>query len=571
MGAGAQGFSAGLAQGLAKAMGASRDRQERDRRQRQQQAQAMMTTLMNSGQVRSVTDLGSLFHTAMTGEDAPTQPAPKRGKKADQAPDPMSIISQVLDPALAMGAGAGMNTGPATQAMEQAPGAQQPQSLPITPGMTQGQEFEQVPPAARPATPTAGARLQTPQSTESVMGVPIMSPQDAITFKTDQDIYAKQAFAERVMPIIRQSAATLQQTEGLSYPQAMEVAGAMFGINFGLTTGYGSSAMRFGGVVQGNQLPPDEVDAYGRPVVPTQFYRVSMSPDGLSQTFMPTTAPAAGAGGTDLTAAAVVMGYRSPNEVPPERRGELEATAERLRKERNYAGASGTAQAVADAPVTVPQSQQTGIPVGTPGSALTGQVVPQQPDIVRRRNAVDIKSQLDHIKTLLPGTLPTAHEIGSLAPGAVMFARQRMPSYRDKVATLESAINNIRAVLTRTMQANVGTETERDSERALSTIANFYGSLFDPASGDTVESATARIDETLKYLEQVLGSLPATPVPTATAAPAAGTPPPVETPITPPPPVATPTPAPAAAAPAGPGGVFIVNGVLVDADGNPIQ
>lgn len=200
--------------------------------------------------------------------------------------------------------------------------------------------------------------------------------------------------------------------------------------------------------------------------------------------------------------------------------------------------ALGTEQGQYVAPIDLPTAQRTGARVGTSAAQYADQRVGTAQQQTRRITAGDIRQQLDHIKTLLT-PLPSATELAGLAPGAAVAVRRRQPSYRNQFAQLESAINNIRASLTRTMQANVGTETERDAERALSTIADFEGRLLDPLRGDTRESATQRLDETIRYLDQILQSIPGVPQPTG---PPVGVPPPG--------PAAGGGPPPAAAAPA---------------------
>jgi hypothetical protein len=190
----------------------------------------------------------------------------------------------------------------------------------------------------------------------------------------------------------------------------------------------------------------------------------------------------------------------------------------KYQQELRQGQALGTELGQFQAPMDAKTAQDLGVPTGTTSAQLAGQKVPTMPQQERRRNAEDIKTQLAHIKTLL-SPLPRKGELGSMLPGAVIGFRRRVPAYREQFAQLESAINNIRAVLTRTMQANVGTETERDAQRALTTLANIEGSLLDPASGDTQESAGARIDETMAYLDQILSTMPAQAVPQVGAPP----------------------------------------------------
>ena len=194
--------------------------------------------------------------------------------------------------------------------------------------------------------------------------------------------------------------------------------------------------------------------------------------------------------------------------------------------------AKGTEQGQFEGPIDVRTAQQTGTTVGATSQQYSGQRVPTAQERLRGQNAQNVRGQLQRIRGQL-GVLPRqADVVGGQFPGAIMTAKRLGRDTRAQVAQLESAINNIRAVLTRTMQANVGTETEKDAERALTTLVNLHASIFNPAGGDTQESAMARIDETIKYLDQVMQTIPAAPVPNqignappapgATAAPGTG-------------------------------------------------
>jgi len=186
--------------------------------------------------------------------------------------------------------------------------------------------------------------------------------------------------------------------------------------------------------------------------------------------------------------------------------------------------ALGTGTGQFQAPIDVSEAQRTGLPTGTTSAQVAGQRIPSALERARFRNATNIQTQLTEIKGFIDKALPSQTELAGLTPGASNFVRRRLPQFRNAYADLESAINNIRASLTRTMQENVGTETERDAQRALSTLADFEGALFDPARGDTRESAQRRIDQTVNYLQQVISTLPPAPVVGAGSAAPGGAP-----------------------------------------------
>lgn len=181
--------------------------------------------------------------------------------------------------------------------------------------------------------------------------------------------------------------------------------------------------------------------------------------------------------------------------------------------------ALGTAEGRFQGPADLSTAQQTGVEVGTSAAAVAGQRVPTAAENERRDSTLAVRDQLMHIRDdLLVGALPGKEELGGLAPGAAYALRRRLPEYRDKVASLESAVNNIVNVMARSVAQQRGTQTERDALRAEAAIVQIRDAVL---TGDTLESATARINESLRVLEGILGRLPNRPVPNAQ--PGAGT------------------------------------------------
>jgi hypothetical protein len=182
--------------------------------------------------------------------------------------------------------------------------------------------------------------------------------------------------------------------------------------------------------------------------------------------------------------------------------------------------ALGTGQGRFQAPMTAEQAQAAGVPAGTTSAQVAGQAIPRADEMQRRRSIEELQTTLADIRDRLLGpALPKKGELGELAPGAAYAIRRRTPAYRDQIASLEAAINNVVNVMARSVGEQRGTQTERDALRAEAAIAQIRDALF---TGDTVESATARINESLKVLDRILGQLPNKPQPTAAgAAPAA--------------------------------------------------
>lgn len=196
--------------------------------------------------------------------------------------------------------------------------------------------------------------------------------------------------------------------------------------------------------------------------------------------------------------------------------------------------ALGTGQGRFQAPIDVKTAQETGLPTGISSAQVAGQVVPTMQQIDRSRSVMQLQEGLTDIRDRLLVALPKEKELGGLAPGVAFALRRRLPQYRNDIAKLESAINNVVNVMARSVGEQRGTQTERDALRAEAAIAQIRDAVF---TGDTQESATARINESLGVLSRILTQLPKTPTPTgapgaatttpgASGAPAAGTPPP---------------------------------------------
>lgn len=186
--------------------------------------------------------------------------------------------------------------------------------------------------------------------------------------------------------------------------------------------------------------------------------------------------------------------------------------------------AEGTNAAIMTKPIGVSEAQRTNTAVGTTPAQYAGQEIASTQEQDRRRSVETVRTQLDHISTLL-GALPKSTDLAGLAPGAALAIRRRAPGTRAQIAQLESAVDNIIATLSRTVQENRGAQTENDATRAYNTVVALKGRLLDPLAGDTQESAAARIAETKAALDQVLSRLPGTPSPRPPAGSAGGPPP----------------------------------------------
>lgn len=180
-----------------------------------------------------------------------------------------------------------------------------------------------------------------------------------------------------------------------------------------------------------------------------------------------------------------------------------------------FSRGTGTGKAAFNKPADLKTAQDTGVAVGTSAADVANKVIPTEQQRERRQSVEELQANLIDIRdNLLKGALPTKAELGGKAPGLAYAARRRGldptagPDQREKVAALESRINNVVNVMARSVGQQRGTQTERDALRAEAAIAQIHDAL---TTGDTVESATVRINDSLKVLESILGRLPVVP------------------------------------------------------------
>lgn len=191
-----------------------------------------------------------------------------------------------------------------------------------------------------------------------------------------------------------------------------------------------------------------------------------------------------------------------------------------LLSSKSQSRTEGVGQGKMNTPADLNTAQDTGVAVGTKAADVAGQAVPTTANRDARRNVENLKTSLEDIKSRLLVALPKKGDLGAMAPGAAYALRRRLPAYRDQIAALESAVNGIVNVVARSVGEQRGAQTEKDAIRAEAGIVSLRDALL---AGDTQESASARIDETLTIVGRILNSMPDTPVkpPKPEAAPAA--------------------------------------------------
>lgn len=165
-------------------------------------------------------------------------------------------------------------------------------------------------------------------------------------------------------------------------------------------------------------------------------------------------------------------------------------------------------------PISPDDAAQQGVAMGTTMAQVAGQT-PQTPAMqdVRRNSAV-LKELLPSVKATIRAALPSSNEtFGNLTPGLIMKARRLDPNYRNQIAAMESAVNLLVNNIARVVGGAKGAQSEKDAVRAEAAITNLKEGWI---SGDTAESAEARIDEAMSAIDAVLASLPPEMAPTQT-------------------------------------------------------
>jgi hypothetical protein len=178
-------------------------------------------------------------------------------------------------------------------------------------------------------------------------------------------------------------------------------------------------------------------------------------------------------------------------------------------KQRGLATGEAQNATRAQTPISIEESIQSGAPVNAPRSAVAGQVMatPAQRDAANTADMIlPVLSNDDPndpgILELSAQVLPTAEEAsigGFNTAGAMVAYRRSRTEYQPLFAALDSKVAIIQSQI-RKLQGQAGAETEKDAERALSTIANIQGGWL---RGDTREAQAARIEVLRGYIERM--------------------------------------------------------------------
>jgi len=338
------------------------------------------------------------------------------------------------------------------------------------------------------------------------MGVPILTREEKGersigTMETETT--AKVALARRMLP----------QLKDVDPTATMDDALAVVGIRTPSATARGTAAMR----PQSVRGTVDGKPAFGVFDPTTRSY---IDPDTQQplRGFTPLTSAATQQFGVDREAIAKHVFEKPFRDLTSQEAGVVLREEKRMLQEEGSSRTLGAGQGRFQAPIDIPTAQQTGVAVGTSAQQVAGQIAPTQPQIDRRKSVVQLQQGLTDIRDRLLVALPKETELAGLAPGAAYAVRRRLPQYRNQIASLESAINNVVNVMARSVGEQRGTQTERDALRAEAAIAQIRDALL---TGDTQESAKARITESMAVLDRILTQLPQPVVPTGGVAPTA--------------------------------------------------
>lgn len=302
-------------------------------------------------------------------------------------------------------------------------------------------------------------------------------------------------------------------------------------------SGSGASGLRFGGTLKGDMVPAGQMDTFGQPVKPEQWYRTQIQPDGRLL-YVPTVAPSGPSAGVEYNRAAIQMGYARPADVPMERRAELEDNAEKLARELRYETGMGAGKAQIETELNMPIGATAAIQYGVPPTTTLKQLSetvglsPEQKQRVYTLGQVDVL--IADIDRLIPEVFPAVPEgIKGRVKTQLSLGMQKFSADAD-FAALEASINGALAQIAQLSGQPGSRLSDRDIDIARSQLLGLTPSMF---GGDTINTAKARMNIVKSLLEKARGAIP---TPTLGAAPGS-TPGPARTEPPPTPATAAPT------------------------------
>lgn len=249
------GFAGGLASGLAQSLYANRERQRIQDEKSQRNAQLALNFLIQSGQVGDIADVGPLFDHAF-GFDK--QQGGKKGKPQNAlGVDPREATAAMLNHALSYEPpqGAQAPTGGAT--------GLPPEFMPVQPENAAPGVSQPAPVALQTPSPMAPAG---PAPRRSLLGIPLLSPEEAVQRQTQMEIGTEGAKMEarirlakdRILP-------ALQAVDGSA---TMEDALRAVGVKEPMPKRFTPGPV--GGVIDAKEVPEGSTDPSGNPIDTTK-------------------------------------------------------------------------------------------------------------------------------------------------------------------------------------------------------------------------------------------------------------------------------------------------------------
>lgn len=478
------GFSGGFTTGLVNGINANRQRKDAEEEKKQKHALSAIDFLMNSGQVEDIEHLQPLLAVGLPdifGEAAEKA----RGKNGQKGPDGQAIVKNVLAQALQGQKGTPLSPGPA---------AVQPPAAPM-PSIGEGP----IPVSGEGAAPlpsrTVGDLPSPTPPRHSLAGVPLLSPDEAMQHgldrkakTTEADITTKVALARRMLPALQAVDPTMT-LQGALKMVGLDTLNASLAARAPQTGTFGDFILRRESEL-GHRLSADE----------TEQARKDFAVAGSVQS----------AGVNRESLAMSTFGKRF-SELTPTEGQEILTKEKALLEGQAAARATGTGKGKMDAPADFTTARENGVAVGTTPNDVLNQGVATQADRELRRSTESLKTDLTHIKDQLLNVLPSETDPGfaGLAPGIAFAIRKRDPRWRVPIARLDSAMNGIVNAVARSVAQQKGAQTEADAKRAESAIVSLRDSW---TQGDTRESAAARIEETMRIVDELLAKMPSAPV-----------------------------------------------------------
>lgn len=485
-------FGGGFASGLAQALAESRQRADRERDRTIQNNWKLLSIALDSGQLGGIEDLQPFLDTMDLG-------FPKAKGKGKGGLNPQQHVSNMLGQIMQAGKGGpvrGESQGPLVPT-----GRPEWTNQPQVAGPDDAGNMYPVPNLE--SKPLAVPQAQPgPATRPSLMGIPILTQEQAadrrLGLEATNTLAKVKMVRERIYPALKATDpnATLEDAfavAGIRMPSSLtgrpqSVAGE--------ATGPDGKVYQTYAIFNGRQyIDPDT----GAPI-----------PD-----FRPRATTGSRSLGTALEAAAQELYNRPASQLTGEELTKAQERANLNAGNRTTATTTArvtaTNQGVLDKPADFSTSRESNVPVGTTPREAMGQQVPTQEQVDRLRGLMDIKTNIEELlapddtgQSLL-SVLPSKEGLEGLAPGAAYRLRKVQPAYRERVAKLEARVNSLVNVLARTVAEARGTQTEQDAERAYKAIVDLQGRIF---SGDTQESAEARVKETLRLLDTLMKSAP---------------------------------------------------------------